>query len=56
MDPKLRKEEKLDLVDESSETLMPTDYVEVREQDQDDYYESPATIDGYYNERMRLND
>lgn len=51
---KYRKEEIIPLVNEPQEALEPTDEVQVREHDQDEYYESPVDFEGFYANRMEL--
>ena len=55
MGPRKRREDKIDLIETSQETLMPTDSVETREHDQDDFYETPVDIEGYYHEKILLD-
>lgn len=53
MDPK-RKEERTSLIDEGQEVFLPTDEVQTRDHEQDDYYESPVDFEGFYSERIEL--
>lgn len=49
-------EERRELIEDPQEVILPTDEVQVREYDGDDYYESPIDFDGYYNDHMELRD
>jgi hypothetical protein len=55
MDPKTKKEERLSLVVERQEVILPTDEVQVNEPSEDEYYESPCDYDGYYIEKLELD-
>lgn len=56
MDPRRGREERFDLVETAQERILPTDDVQVREHDHDDFYETPINLEGYYSERMELRD
>jgi hypothetical protein len=51
-----KREERRELIEDPQEVILPTDEVQVREHDGDDYYESPIDLDGYYNDQMELRD
>jgi hypothetical protein len=55
MNPKRPIDSKKLLVQESQDVIIPTDHIECREMDQDEYYESPNEYDSYC-ERMDLRD
>jgi hypothetical protein len=50
------QEEIIHLIQEQQIKVKPTDEVEVREHDLDEYYESPVDLEGYYCDRMKLRE
>lgn len=54
MDPRTRKEEKTNIINDPQEVILPTDEVQTREHSGDDYYETPVDFEGFYADRIEL--
>lgn len=54
MDPKHRRETRTELIQDPQDIVIPTDEVQIREYDQDEYYESPIDFEGFYSDRIEL--
>jgi len=54
MDPKVRKEDRVELIEDPQEVFLTTDEVQCREPEQDDFYETPVDFEGFYCDRIEL--